>query len=359
MHSLVPFTVANPPPEVRLGRIPDEPAEMYHKQPALSRSMLEDFAPPTGRPSYFYRKHVLRIPMDERRSKALDVGNAAETLILEGDHVYADRYAVLDKPSFGDQRNKDNKAAKQAWEDQHADVLKQIAEGRKIQISGKDHALNEQLRQSVNMNQIAGAILRCCEPQITWRVRTRDFDAQCRTDLYCDSVSEELAELIPGLAVGDAFFADLKTTESLDKGAFSSFWKHWQEFRYYRQIAFYRNVIQPIIKRPLKGGVLIAVEKTEPYECIVGVMDETDIELGERQIAQQLELLRLCLKTNYWPGYPQDEPVRLSMDSWHEGKVMREIKESDTLHAELLELDRRLSEVKSDEMQNILEAKGA
>ena len=344
-ETLVPAAIPYPS-SVRLGRIEDEPIDVYHRTPAISNSKLADFAAPTGRPSLFYEKHVLGIREQQAESPALFMGNVADCLVLEGPEAMDRRYVINPRPHFGDMRIKVNKEAQAKWELLNTPILEQFdasVKAGKIPVSQEDYAFAMRLREAVLRNKIARAVLACGKPQITWRIRMPHFLVQCRTDYFVESASAELAQYLP-VNEGDALFVDLKTTDSLDEEGYASFWKQVRQKRYYRQLALYREVIQPILKRPIAFACLIAVEKTPPYECGVYVPPEKDMQLGIEEILWTLRNLQLCAQKGVWPGVPQDQVVPLPLKEWHHREVAGEMERASALFATLQELpDRQLT----------------
>src|SRR5258706_8026575 len=107
---------------------------LFPPAPPRPHNKPKDFSLPTGRPSYYQRKYILKVPMpEEKETDALKTGNSSETLILEGDEAYQKRYSVVDRPAFGDQRKTENKLRKEAWERANADMLAEVSTGRKIE----------------------------------------------------------------------------------------------------------------------------------------------------------------------------------------------------------------------------------
>jgi hypothetical protein len=299
--------------EAPLGMIENEPIEVYHATRAISKSKLDDFCPPEGRPSYFWRKHLLG-SVHEPKSKVFELGNAAHTMILEGSGAFNERYAV-DRP-WG--RKKIEREAKAAY------VAEAKLKGKKW-LDRDEGEMVCRMAMAARENTVANELLRCGKPEITWRIKTPAFLVQCRTDWWVEEVSPELAALVPFLEVGEPVFADLKTCNTLNEDGKASIQRNIREFGYHKQHAFYREVIGAVRKskglRAPRAMLIIAVEKSEPFECGVYCVEPGDVDMATEQIVSSLGLLAQCFANDSWPGVPQNEVIPVGLKPWDKKKA--------------------------------------
>jgi hypothetical protein len=300
-------------PTVPLGMIENEPIEVYHATRAISKSKLDDFCPPEGRPSYFYRKHILGL-VREHKSKVFELGSAAHALILEGSAAFNERYAV-DRP-WG--RKKIEREAKAAY----------VAEAKAKNKKWLERAEGEtvwRMSQAAQSNAVARELLRCGKPEVTWRIKTPSFLVQCRTDWWVESASPELAALVPFIEEGEPVFADLKTCNTLAEDGYASLHKNVRDYGYHKQHAFYREVIGAVRKakglRAPRAMLIIGVEKAEPCECGVYYVEPGDVDMATEQIVSSLGLLAQCFANNSWPGVPQNEAIPVGLKPWDKKKA--------------------------------------
>ena len=172
-----------------------------------------------------------------KASAALVTGSAAHALILEGEKVYAARYAVM--PGV-DRRTKDGKAEIAAWLLDNSNK------------TGITEAVDKQVRAmgaAVRSNTDARRLLRNgkAEQGIFWTDRTTHV--ACKAKL--DYVTPE------GVVV------DLKTCGDATEDGFS---RAVANFRYHVQAAFYRRAYREFFGGDLPAFRFIAVEKTAPLE---------------------------------------------------------------------------------------------
>lgn len=96
-------------------------------------------------------------------------------------------------------------------------------------------------------------------------------------------------------------FVDLKTAASVDDESLS---KAIYSHGYHVQAGFMRMVVREVMGADaFSSFTFVFVEKKAPYEVRVMQLKDADIDMGERQARQGLEILRQCLKRNEWPGF--------------------------------------------------------
>lgn len=95
---------------------------------------------------------------------------------------------------------------------------------------------------------------------------------------------------------------DLKTCES---AAAEDFEKQVLTYRYHVQAAYYLDICK-LLGIPRTRFVFICVEKTSPFCVAVHELDTEVVEWGRRIYQRDLAVYRQCVKSNEWPGYPDD-----------------------------------------------------
>lgn len=102
--------------------------------------------------------------------------------------------------------------------------------------------------------------------------------------------------------LGDAFIADLKTTNCAQPDRFR---RAALRMGYHAQLAMYRTAAESLGRR-INEGILIAVETKPPYAVTVHRLREPALEEGAKILRLWMERLRNCEEANEWPGYAQD-----------------------------------------------------
>jgi len=135
-----------------------------------------------------------------------------------------------------------------------------------------------------------------------WRDEETGLLCRCRPDLW----------------VGDVVI-DIKTTDDARE---QSFERSIEKFRYYVQAPFYLDGLRKAIEQsgePLPEGLKVpkyfmfgAIEKKAPYLTAVYVLDPVSMEIGRREIGEDLSALADAIGRDDWPGYPRDiRPIGL------------------------------------------------
>lgn len=269
------------------GLLPTEAASDYHRAAAVSFSKLEDFR---RRPALYQRRHVTR-ELASEKSDAFTFGAAFHCAVLEGPDAFRRDYVV--SPVFN-RRTNDGKAAAARFEAEAA------ASGRTM-IDEEDAALVLRLADAVLANPFAAEILTApgvlTEATIrTPMMRHGQFQLQCRADAVNFTNQCERAAGVP-------YLVDVKTCADLNE------WRRqFEMFGYYRQAAFYREVIRTVADA-LGGGVVpvqrvffIAVEKGEPHGCEVFEADPLSLDTGLAEVGADLTRLLDCHRSGVWPS---------------------------------------------------------
>lgn len=266
-----------------------EPAAIYHAARAISHSKLEDFR---HRPAYFHRRHITR-EIESEKSDAFTFGAAFHCAVLEGPDAFRKQFLVSPKL---DRRTKDGKEAATKFD---ADAK---AVGAAV-IDEQSAALVLRLADSVLSNNTAAELLTApgviTEATIrTPLLRHGKYQLQCRADAVNFTNKCERAAGVP-------YLVDVKTCADLGE------WKRqFHSYGYYRQAAFYREVISAVAHSmgadssvvPVQRVFFIAVEKDEPHGCEVFEPDPLSLETGVTEVVGELCKLLDCYQSNRWPA---------------------------------------------------------
>lgn len=275
----------------RTGKISGEPSDDYHALDAVSHSKLEVFR---KRPQLYYRRFVSKTAPRET-SNAFDFGQAAHTLILEGERALAASTAVW----TGGEKRKNAGAWKKFQEDNAAKAI--ITEDELKDLGRMQAAVME--------HPLAAQLMTGGETEITWRVNTRALPVplQCRTDRF--------NALGAALTAGRPFVADLKTTPSLDADEFRNFQKSFVEYGYHRQSGFYSALMRDL-GVDLRDFFFVAVEKVEPFGVDVYRAADSAVGHGLTETVSDLEGLVKCYASGTWPNRSR-ELINIEVPEWY------------------------------------------
>ena len=107
----------------------------------------------------------------------------------------------------------------------------------------------------------------------------------------------------------NGFIIDLKTTVSAHPNEFG---KSVVNYRYDVAGAFYQDGFQAATGIKPEGFIVIAVEKTAPYNVGVYIMPENVVDRGRRLYSANLQTYMECKERGRWPGYSDFvEPITL------------------------------------------------
>jgi len=252
-----------------------EPFETYRAKAKvhLSSHQLIDFR----RCPLLYRRKKLGVVPDEDRP-AYEIGRAAHALILEGEEVFEQAYAVGGpiNPRTGRFFGPNTKAFSDWAEDQ----------GRPV-VTEDQYLLISKLALAVGQHEKAKTLLAEGVPERVVR------------NLYCGVPSQIRMDWFNPLYG----IVDLKTCDDL-----TWFEADTKRYGYVHQLAFYRSVLANALGEVFPVH-LIAVEKKEPFRCGVWKFHEDALEQARRENEAAIERLKQCGAADVWPtGY---EDVRV------------------------------------------------
>lgn len=98
--------------------------------------------------------------------------------------------------------------------------------------------------------------------------------------------------------VTDTALVDLKTARNVDSRMFGF---AAADHQYITRMAWYADALERVDEKPRKV-VLLAVEKTAPYDVVPYVIPTEYLELGTRHYRKLLDKLAECRATDEWPG---------------------------------------------------------
>lgn len=290
------------------GIIHGEPAETYHAAPGVTNHRLLDFARPNV-PLLFYRKHVTKEAPDTIGGPALLFGEYFHALALEGEAVADSRFVVV--PDVAPRRPTERQVNAKKPSPETVDAIAWWANFDKLnagkkEISAEDRDLAWKMVSSIREKPKTKALFDFGKPEVVARYQMGSFPIQSRLDWFDERLDEWQRPLI----------VDIKTIDSL-----ANFERQFLNYGYYRQAAFYQLVVSEAMK--LTGAYprfkFVAVEKTEPYQCLVYTPGETSLDIGRNEVLADLKRLKVCFDTGIWPGTP-DEEQTVEVPEWKQVK---------------------------------------
>jgi hypothetical protein len=260
------------------------PAEEYHRRElgVVSKSALDRL-----RQSPMHYKAWVDGETDDDASDALIVGSAFHCAMLEPER-FAAQYVVA--PNFGDGRTKEAKAAKAAW-------LETVPPNATF-ISASQFEMIDSMVASVRRTRFAASMLRDGLPELTarWTDPATGLRCKVRADYYVER---------------HGMIVDVKSTGDASPEEFA---RSVAKYGYHRQDALYRAGFAAAGK-PVRHFVLVCVEKTPPFGVALYEIDEDGSARGIASVTQDMWTLAECMRTNEWPGYPE-EIQPLAVPKW-------------------------------------------
>ncbi|RKT35311.1 SAP domain-containing protein [Roseovarius halotolerans] len=298
----------------------------YHGGPGKSKSTLD-----LVRRSLAHFKHAQDSTDEREETAAMLLGSATHCAALEPDE-FEKEYALPFDAS--------------EWPDALAttDEIKARLKDHGLKISGRKDELIERLREADPGVQILDDLKAMHAEEADgktiltpaqWRdvVGMRDAvrehprirklltNPRGKAELSAYWIDEEtglLCRCRPDWWVGDVVF-DLKTTDDAREHSFE---RSIEKFRYYVQAPFYLDGLRKAIEQgdePLPEGLEVprhfvfgAIEKKAPYLTAVYVLEPESMEIGRREIREDLSALADAIGRDDWPGYSRDiKPIGL------------------------------------------------
>jgi hypothetical protein len=294
------------------GMIEKERMDIYHENPALSKSKLDVFIEsPLLYQKTYIDKNLLEKEKDEEPRWAV-IGDAVHARLLEGEGAFLARFCV--EPDFGDCRLKENKARRDVW---RAENLGKRA------LTDFESKQVDAMTVSARSNTGIRELLLRITPEVTWRVNDGEIDFQARCDGFIESADQKLCDILnresvyPDLIqLGDAIIVDIKTVDSFSGSDFQNWEKAVWSHGYHRAVAFYRGVIRSVKPFPRLHWVFIPLEKKEPFRSGLYVLDEPALLRGWDEIVHHIRRFKACVRENKWPGGARGIQV-MSLPGWY------------------------------------------
>lgn len=255
--------------------IADMPNEEYHEHPAISKSGLDLIH---RSPLHYYCEKLGEDAEKKRKkTKAMDIGTAFHILALEPDK-FDTHVAVSPKLDLRTVKGKET------FEDFCA------SNAGKIILRHDDMEDMREMAKSIREHKAARYLLQgkgMVEASMFFREEIYQVDCRIRPDWMRD----------------DGLLIDIKTTEN---AAPEQFDRHFWNYRYHVQAAFYLDGYAAVHGRPAQGFTFIAVEKSPPYAVSVRLITEEYALIGRRAYMQDIEQFAKCQAEHAWPGYGDD-----------------------------------------------------
>jgi hypothetical protein len=221
-----------------------------------------------------YYKYHSEHPKD---SPAMAFGTAFHTAVLEPELFEKNYIRLID----GDGRSKEVKEFKAVNSD-------------KTILSGNDYDLIMAMKQSIYNNLSANTLLNTdynknwTESSIFWTDEITGLKCKCRPDRLVRNDNLMIC-------------VDLKTTTDASPEKFQ---KSIIDYGYYIQAAHYlQGVRQYFPSLASYVFYIIAIEKSAPFQIAVYKIDNSFIELGDKQIEKALRQFKTCFEINQYEGY--------------------------------------------------------
>lgn len=264
--------------------IADMTNEQYHSHSAISKSSLDLIR---RSPLHYY---IEKIGTDEdlkrKQTKAMNVGTAFHLLALEPDKFDAH---VAVSPEL----NKATKEGKATW------AAFEAANQGKILLRPDDMEDLREMAKMIQAHPAAKFLLQgkgMVEASIFWRDDIYNADCRARPDWMRD----------------DGLLIDIKTCEDASPAQFD---RHFWNYRYHVQAAFYLDGYKAVYGKESPGFVFIVVEKKPPYAVSVRMITPEYTEIGRRAYLENLETYAKCLETGIFPGYG-NEVIEIHPPAW-------------------------------------------
>jgi len=267
-------TIETPAP----GLYPDVPAEVYHRWPAASQTVLKIMR---DRSPAHARQYMLTPP---EPTPAMVLGQAIHMAVLQPDLF---RQCYVRRPEL-DLRTKAGREALEALQKEHPSATILTPEQYDTCLA---------IRDAVYAHPIAKKLLGGeSERSVVWRDK--------ETGVLCKGRFDHL-----NLRLGT--ITDLKTTEDASPRSFQrSIWS----YGYHMQGGFYMDASEAH-DLGIEFYTIIAIEKQPPYAVAVYQLSPEAIQAGRQELRPLLRQWAECERTGYWPAYPL-EAVEISLPDW-------------------------------------------
>lgn len=240
----------------------------YHGMPELSKSALDKFH---KSPLNYWHHYLNPDKPDFPSSKALDIGSAAHTLILEPE-FWEER--VVQSPDLN-RRTKEGREAFTAF---------QMDNKGKLVLEKADYDLVLRMGNAVSQHDLAAGLLKDME--------------EAEASVFYEYEGVAMRSRFDGLISSKDIIIDLKTTDDVSPRMFNSSIGKW---RYHIQAYLYSHGYHQVMGK-WPSFIFIAVSKRSPHEVAVYELDDSWYEVAFHEALSDIEGFKKCKAMNKWPS---------------------------------------------------------
>ncbi len=247
--------------------------QRYEEVDAVNWSSLKHL-----RESAMAYRYRLQQPRED--TTALMIGRAAHTLIFEP-HKFNTEFAIYeggDRRGRGWEMFQAENAGKTIFKPAEIDDIQRMAEAVRC------HPLVQPYFDGAEF-----------EKPLYWRDPNTGLRCKARADW-----------LVPGVLL------DFKSTRSIDGRRFGA---ESARFGYHLQMAHYRNGVKHALGWTPERVLLVAAEKTAPYDVAIFEIDSVTLDIAEVEVTELLMQLKGHMQADHWPGRYSEEQA-LQLPAW-------------------------------------------
>lgn len=278
----------NAPAELRLGLIPDMPAEEYHATPAMSATGLKSMR---ESPAHFYGRHRDPNRPIDKGSRSKSNGTLTHCMLLEP-HEFDRRFAVVPEGAPNRPTIRQRNAAKPSPETVSAvawwDEFERSIAGKTIVEPDALATARAQAAAVRSVPDLAALLAEgMSEVSAFWIDEQTGELCKCRPDHTSPA--------------GDGvILVDGKTTQDASPEGFGrSVWN----YAYHLQAAWYSDGFERATGKRVHGFVFAAVESAWPHAAAAYMLGDDVLEKARSENRRLLNLYAKCKRTGIWPGY--------------------------------------------------------
>jgi hypothetical protein len=253
----------------------DMPMPDYLASPLVSTHKIKDFAERGAH--YYARRHVARTSQPSEDSEALTFGALFED-IIQGRGF--DKTAYVVKPEGMTFKTKEGKA----WRKEALDAGKRI-------VTGDELADMEAMREALEENETAIALIRDCQKQVTLQAPYAGVPGLISRPDWMSVDGCPLSGFAP-------YSVDLKSTMTLAKLASG---RGVIDYRYDAQAAIVRRLMRQLLGTSDTQHFLLACEKRSPFRCQVIAFTPDWLDVGWQWCERHLTRLATHYERGSWP----------------------------------------------------------
>tara|TARA_R100000231_G_scaffold120610_1_gene90738 strand:+ start:756 stop:1592 length:837 start_codon:yes stop_codon:yes gene_type:complete len=258
------------------------PNAEYHSDKGISNSNL-NAASKSGR--HFWDQ---KFGPPRASTHAFDFGTAAHALILPGEDI---NDVAVRMPEGMKKTTKEGKA----FVAEHAG---------KILLNESDAYALDQMVESVNSHGFARGLL-------TGELKGKSEQSYFATDSDTGLRIKARPDFIT-TSEGSNLIIDLKTTTDASPKGFQ---KSMASFSYYKQAAWYLDVVELASGNRPDAFLFVCIEKQRPFNCAVYMADEEMLELGRKHAYEDLFKIHEWIRSGIYPGYSTQVEM-ISLPKW-------------------------------------------